>query len=42
MLKILVKDGRINPVYIQKVYDETLANMDTMLMDKGKEALAEL
>jgi len=42
MLKILVKDGRINPVYIQKVYDETLANMDNMLLDKGKEALAEL
>lgn len=42
MLKILVKDGRINPVYIQKIYDETVANMDNMLLDKGKEALAEV
>lgn len=42
VLKVLVKDWRINPVYIQKVYDEAVANVDNMLMEKGKEALAEL
>jgi ribonuclease Y len=42
VLKVLMKDGRINPVYIQKVYDEMVANFDSMLMEKGKEALAEL
>jgi len=42
VIKILMKDGRINPVYIQKVYDEMVSSLDTMLLEKGKEALAEL
>jgi ribonucrease Y len=35
----LVKDGRINPYYIEKIYKEVLSELDTILMDKGKEAL---
>jgi len=42
VLKTLIKDGRINPVYIQKVYDEVVSDMDNLLLTKGKEALAEL
>ena len=42
VLKAMIKDGRINPVYIQKVYDEVVADMDGLLQEKGKEALAEL
>ena len=38
-LKRLLKDGRINPVYIEKVYNEVVAGFDTLLMEKGKEAL---
>ncbi len=42
VLKAMIKDGRINPVYIQKVYDEVVADMEWLLQEKGKEALAEL
>ena len=42
MLKRLLKDGRINPVYIEKTYHDVVQQMDTLLMDKGKEALAML
>ena len=38
----LVKDGRINPFYIEKIYNETLDNFDNMLTEKGKEALINL
>ncbi len=38
-LKRLIKDGRINPVYIEKVYNEVAGSFDQLLMDKGKEAL---
>lgn len=38
-LKRLVKDGRINPVYIEKIYNEVVASFDTLLTEKGKEAL---
>ena len=39
-LKNLLKDGRINPVYIEKTYNDTEKQLETLLMDKGKEALA--
>lgn len=38
-LKRLVKDGRINPVYIEKIYNEVAGSFDQLLMDKGKDAL---
>ena len=38
-LKRLVKDGRINPVYIEKIYNEVAASFDNLLTEKGKEAL---
>lgn len=38
-LKRLIKDGRINPVYIEKMYTELSKNMDELLMNKGKDAL---
>ena len=41
-LKRLVKDGRINPVYIEKIYNEVVGSFDTLLTDKGKEALVML
>lgn len=39
MLEILIKDGRINPFYIEKVYNEVSADLKVMLNEKGKEAL---
>ncbi len=42
MLKRLLKDGRINPVYIEKTYHDVLQQLDSLLMGKGKEALAML
>jgi ribonucrease Y len=42
MLKRLLKDWRINPVYIEKTYHDVAQQLDTLLMDKGKEALAML
>jgi len=41
-LKRLVKDGRINPVYIEKIYNEVLGSFDLLLTEKGKEALVML
>lgn len=41
-LKRLLKDGRINPVYIEKVYNEVVASFDQLLTEKGKEALVML
>ncbi|MEI7478383.1 MAG: hypothetical protein WCJ81_08120 [bacterium] len=39
-LKRMLKDGRINPVYIEKTYHDVAGQIETLLMDKGKEALA--
>ena len=41
-LKKLLKDGRINPFYIEKFYTETFAGIDEIIMDKWKEALTML
>ncbi len=38
-LKHLIKDGRINPFYIEKVYNEKVNGLDDILVAKGKEAL---
>jgi len=40
MLQKLIKDGRINPFYIEKTYNEVVADLNTLLIQKGKEALA--
>ncbi len=42
VLKRLIKDGRINPFYIEKVTNEVTADLDNILMEKGKEALTML
>jgi len=42
MLQKLIKDGRINPFYIEKTFNEVTADLDTLLVQKGKEALAML
>lgn len=39
LLKKLIKDGRINPVYVEKTYNEVVANFENMLLERGKEAL---
>ncbi len=36
----LIKDGRINPVYIEKMHEEVLKGMPERFMKKGKEALS--
>jgi ribonuclease Y len=41
-LQRLVKDGRINPFYIEKTYNEVVSEMDGLYNDKGKEALTML
>lgn len=38
-LKKLLKDGRINPFYIEKFYNETVQNFDEIVSEKWKEAL---
>lgn len=38
-LKKLLKDGRINPFYIEKFYTDVSAWLEEIIMDKGKEAL---
>lgn len=42
VLKRLVKDGRINPHYIEKFYNQVLEDLPNILMEKGKEALTQL
>jgi len=42
MLQKLIKDGRINPFYIEKIYNEVVADLQNLLTQKGKEALAML
>lgn len=39
MLQKLIKDGRINPFYIEKTYNEVVAELETKLIEKWKEAL---
>lgn len=41
-LELLIKDGRINPFYIEKVFNQVAADLQTTLMEKGKEALTVL
>ncbi len=38
-LKRLIKDGRINPHYIEKIHQEVTDKLDDILAEKGKEAL---
>lgn len=38
-LKLLIKDWRINPFYIEKTYQEVVNGFDDLLIEKGKEAL---
>lgn len=38
-LKRLIKDGRINPHYIEKIHQEITDKLPEILLDKGKEAL---
>ena len=38
-MKKLIKDWRINPVYIEKLYEETLANAKELFIKKWKETL---
>jgi ribonuclease Y len=39
-LETLIKDWRINPFYIEKVYNQVVADLEVTLMDKWKEALS--
>jgi ribonuclease Y len=41
-LQKLVKDGRINPFYIEKTYNETVGELENIVLEKGKEALTML
>ena len=38
-LEKLVKDGRINPAYIEKIYNQVVADLDQTFVEKWKEAL---
>ncbi len=38
-LERLVKDGRINPFYIEKIYNDVVANFEKIMSEKGEEAL---
>lgn len=38
-LQRLVKDGRINPFYIEKIHNDVLANFEKIMSEKGEEAL---
>ncbi len=38
-LKRLIKDGRINPYYIEKIYNDVLEEFDDIILEKWKEAL---
>ena len=42
VLQKLIKDGRINPIYIEKYYNETKAELPEILKDIWKETLLEL
>ena len=38
-LELLIKDGRINPVYIGKIYNQVVEDLQNLFIEKGKEAL---
>ena len=38
-LERLIKDGKINPFFIEKTYNQVVSEMDSIYADKGKEAL---
>ena len=38
-LEKLVKDGRINPMYIEKIYNQVVADLEQTFIEKWKEAL---
>jgi len=38
-LERLVKDGKINPFYIEKTYNQVVSDLDGLFTEKGKEAL---
>lgn len=38
-LELLIKDGRINPMYIEKIYNQVVEELQNTFMEKGKEAL---
>ena len=42
VLKKLVKDGRINPHYIEKFYNQVVEELPNVLIEKWKEALTQL
>ncbi len=42
VLKRLIKDGRINPHYIELFYNQAIEELPNILMEKGKEALTQL
>lgn len=42
VLEKLVKDGRINPHHIEKIYNQVVEELPTILIEKGKEALTQL
>ena len=39
-LEKLVKDGRINPMYIEKIYNQVVADLEQTFIEKWKEALS--
>lgn len=41
-LRRLLKDWRINPVYVEKIYNEILESFDEIMIQKWKDALSEL
>jgi len=42
VLNRLVKDGRINPHYIEKIHNQVVEELPNILIEKGKEALSQL
>lgn len=42
LLKRLVKDGRINPHHIERIYNQVVEDLPAILIEKGKEALTQL
>lgn len=41
-LRRLISDGRINPFYIEKFYNDVVENFDDIMLEKGKDALNEV
>ena len=38
-LELLIKDGRINPMYIEKIHNQVVEDLPNIFLEKGKEAL---